>query len=202
MRGAAMHRPPRAIFEFVDRGTEDDLAVANNRAGFTRIKLRQRAMIDVSRRNLATSIFGADVGLPVAIAPTGFAGLCWYDGEVALAREAQAANIPFTLATGALASIERVAREAGPDAGGRLWFQLNVWQDRQRSYQLMERARRAGYEALIVTADTPVSPNREYNIRNGFSLPFAMSPRFAFDVVQCCVPLNLGSSEGVYLGIK
>ncbi|WP_213765531.1 alpha-hydroxy acid oxidase [Caballeronia sp. dw_19] len=183
IRVGAKKRLPRAIFEFIDRGTEDDIAVAHNRQAFDQLKLRHRAFVDVSERTFATTLFEAPLAMPVAIAPTGFAGLCWYDGEIELARAAAGANIPFTLATGSIASIERVADAVGGLAGARLWFQLNVWHQRALSHQLVERAARTGFETLIVTVDTPVSANREYNVRNGFQQPFAASPRFVLDLL-------------------
>ena len=172
LRAAAKRRLPRAVFEFVDRGSEDGIAVANNRNAFERIKLRHRALVDVSGRTMATTLFGKPVSMPMAIAPTGAAGLCWHEGELELAKAAAKAKIPFTLATGAMTSMEKIAQEAGPGVGGRLWFQLYVWNKREMSYQLIERAHRAGFEALIVTVDTIVPPNREYNTHNGFLLPF------------------------------
>jgi (S)-mandelate dehydrogenase len=180
LRLAARRRLPRGVFEFVDRGTEDEVAVRNNRAAFERIKLRHRALTDVSGRTMATTLFGKPASMPLAIAPTGAAGLCWHEGELELAKAAAAAKVPFTLATGAMTAMEKIATEAG----GRLWFQLYVWKQRELSYQLIERARRAGFEALIVTTDTIVSPNREYNTRNGFLLPFHATPRFTFDVMR------------------
>jgi len=154
------------------------VALRNNRAAFEKIKLRHRALTDVSTRSMATELFGKPAAMPLAIAPTGAAGLCWHEGELELAKAAAAAKIPFTLATGAMTSMEKIAKEAG----GRLWFQLYVWKQRELSYQLIERAHRAGFEALIVTTDTIVSPNREYNTRNGFATPFHVNPRFALDV--------------------
>jgi (S)-mandelate dehydrogenase len=120
------------------------------------------------------------MGMPLAIAPTGAAGLCWYEGELELARAAAAAKVPFTLATGAMTSMEKIAKEAG----GRLWMQLYLWNDRQLSYQLVQRAERAGFEALILTVDTVVSANREYNPRNGFNLPFHPTPRAIADMLS------------------
>ena len=178
LRLAAKRRLPRGVFEFIDRGTEDEVAVRNNRAGFERIKLRHRALMDVSNRSMATTLFGKPAAMPMAIGATGGAGLAWHYGELELAKAAAAAKIPFTSATGSLTPMEMIAEKAG----GRLWFQLYVWKDRQLSYQLIDRANRAGFEALIVTTDTIVSPNREYNARNGFALPFRVNPRFAMDV--------------------
>src|ERR1700709_352234 len=180
MREAAKRRLPRGIFEFVDRATEDHLAVTDNRAGFQDIKLRHRALVDVSARSTKTMLFGREVGLPMIIAPTGAAGLCWYRGELQLAKAAAKAGIPFAMSTASMTAMEEVADQAG----GRLWFQLYVWKRRDLSYQVIERAKNAGYEALIVTVDSAVSPNREYNARNGFSLPFNPSRKFLLDVAR------------------
>ena len=180
LRLAAKRRLPRGVFEFVDRGTEDEVALRNNRAAFERIKLRHRALVDVSGRTMATTLFGKPSSMPLAIAPTGAAGLCWHEGELELAKAAAAAKVPFTLATSAMTSMEKIAAEAG----GRLWFQLYVWKQRELSYQLIERAHRVGFEALIVTTDTIVPPNREYNPRNGFLLPFHPTPRFVADIAR------------------
>ena len=184
LRAAAKHRLPKGVFEFVDRGSEDGIAVANNRAAFERIKLRHRALVDVSGRTMNTTLFGKPVSMPMAIAPTGAAGLCWHEGELELAKAAAQAKIPFTLATGAMTSMEKIAEQAGPGVGGRLWFQLYVWNRREFSYQLIERAHRAGFEALIVTVDTIVPPNREYNTHNGFLLPFHPNVRFTLDIMR------------------
>jgi (S)-mandelate dehydrogenase len=180
LREAAKRRLPKGVFEFVDRGSEDEVGLRNNRAGFERIKLRPRSLVDMSGRTMQTTLFGKPMRMPVAIAPTGAAGLCWYEGELELAKAAAAAKIPFTLATGAMTSMEKIAREAG----GRLWMQLYLWNDRKLSYELVQRAERAGFEALILTVDTVVSPNREYNARNGFNLPFHPTPRAVIDIVS------------------
>jgi (S)-mandelate dehydrogenase len=179
LREAAKRRLPKGVFEFVDRGTEDEVGLRNNRTGFERIKLRPRSLVDVSGRTMQTTLFGKPMGMPLAIAPTGAAGLCWYEGELELAKAAAAAKVPFTLASTAMTSLEKIAKEAG----GRLWMQLYLWNDRDLSYELVNRAERAGFEALILTVDTIVSPNREYNARNGFNLPFHPTPRAVMDMV-------------------
>ena len=115
LRDMAMSRTPRGVFEFVDRGTEDEVALRNNRAAFERIKLKPRTLVDVSKRNQEIEFFGHKHKMPIGIAPTGTAGLLWYQGEIALARAAAAAGIPFTLATGSQTSMEKVA-EAVPGA--------------------------------------------------------------------------------------
>jgi isopentenyl diphosphate isomerase/L-lactate dehydrogenase-like FMN-dependent dehydrogenase len=180
LRAIALRRVPRGLFDFVDRGTEDEVALRNNRAVFERIKLRPRTLVDVSGRSQEVALFGEKQKMPLVIAPTGTAGLMWYDGEIALARAARDAGIPFTLATGSMTAMERVAEEAG----GKLWFQLYMWPDKSMSHKLVERARAAGYEALVVTVDGAVSPNREYNLKSGFTIPFTFTRRNVLDVLS------------------
>ena len=169
---------PRGLFEFVDRGTEDETARAAIARAFEQIRLKPRVLVDVSDCSTQAQFFGSRSGMPCVVAPTGAAGLLWHDGEIAVARAARAAGIPFTLSTASIVSMERVAAEAG----GRLWFQLYMWPERSMSYELVARARAAGYEALMVTVDTAVTPNREYNLHNGFSLPMRITRRNAVDV--------------------
>jgi isopentenyl diphosphate isomerase/L-lactate dehydrogenase-like FMN-dependent dehydrogenase len=180
LRDVAVRRIPRGLWDFVDRGTEDEVALRNNRAVFERIKLKPRTLVDVSGRSQEIELFGERQKMPIAIAPTGTAGLLWYEGEIALARAAAAAGIPFTLATGSMTAMEKVAEQAG----GKLWFQLYMWPDRSLSHKLVERAKAAGYEALIVTVDSAVSPNREYNLKSGFTSPFTFTRRNITDVLR------------------
>jgi isopentenyl diphosphate isomerase/L-lactate dehydrogenase-like FMN-dependent dehydrogenase len=180
LRELALRRVPKGLFEFVDRGTEDEVALRNNRAVFERIRFRPRTLIDVKTRSQEITLFGQKQQMPIVIAPTGTAGLMWHEGELALARAAKAAGIPFTLATGSLTSMERVATEAG----GRLWFQLYMWSRVDLSHQLVDRAKAAGYEALLLTVDGAVSGNREYNLRNGFTIPFTFTRRNVTDVLM------------------
>jgi L-lactate dehydrogenase (cytochrome)/(S)-mandelate dehydrogenase len=180
LREIAVRRVPVGLFEFVDRGTEDEVALRNNRAVFESIKLKPRTLVDVSGRSQEITLFGEKYRMPIAIAPTGTAGLLWHEGEIALARASAAAGIPFTLATGSMTAMEKVAEEAG----GKLWFQLYMWPDRSLSHKLVERAKAAGYEALIVTVDSAVSPNREYNLRNGFTIPFTFTRWNVSDVLR------------------
>ncbi len=179
LREIALRRVPRGLFDFVDRGTEDEVSLRNNRAVFDRIKFKPRTLIDVSKRTQEITLFGHTQKMPICVAPTGTAGLMWYEGEIALARAAKAAGIPFCLATGSMTAMERVAAEAG----GRLWFQLYMWPDKSMSHKLVERARAAGFEALVVTVDGAVSPNREYNLRSGFTIPFTFTRGNITDVL-------------------
>jgi isopentenyl diphosphate isomerase/L-lactate dehydrogenase-like FMN-dependent dehydrogenase len=179
LREAARRRLPHGLFEFMDRGNDDEIAVRDNRIALERIKLKPRVLIDVSRRSQEISLFGKKQKMPLIVAPTGSTGLAWYEGEIALARAAAAHGIPFTLAAGSMTKLERVAAEAG----GTLWFQFYMWPDRSLSHQLVARARYAGFEALVFTVDTPVAPGREYNLRNGFTIPFRMTRRNVTDVL-------------------
>jgi isopentenyl diphosphate isomerase/L-lactate dehydrogenase-like FMN-dependent dehydrogenase len=179
LREMARRRLPRGVFEFIDRGNGDETALANNRAAFDRIKLVPHMLVDTSRRSQEITLFGRCHRMPIAIAPTGSAGLAWYEGEIALARAAADAGIPFTVATGSMTALEKVAEEAG----GTLWFQVYMWPDRALSHKLIERAKAARYQALVVTVDTPVPPGREYNLRNGFTMPFRFTRRNVTDVL-------------------
>src|SRR4051812_41636463 len=180
LRELARRRLPKGLFEFVDRGTEDDVALRRNRAAFERLKLKPAVLRDVSRRTQSIELFGNAQALPIAIAPTGSAGLMCYDGEIALARAAAHAGIPCTIATGAMTAIEEIADRA---RGCRLWFQLYMWPERKLSHQLVARAQAAGYEGLVVTVDSPVPPGREYNLHNGFTIPFSLNRRNAVDML-------------------
>jgi (S)-mandelate dehydrogenase len=180
LREMARRRLPKGIFEFMDRGNGDEVALANNRAAFERYKLSPRMLVDTSHRTQEITLFGRKQAMPIAIAPTGSAGLTWYQGEIALARAAREAGIPFALATGSMTALEKVAEEAG----GTLWFQVYMWPDRSASHRLIERAKAAGYQALIVTVDTPVTPGREYNLRNGVTIPFRFTRRNVTDVLM------------------
>lgn len=178
LRDIARRRLPKGLFEFIDRGSEDEVALHNNRSAFEKIKINPRFLVDVSRRSQQVTLFGKQHNLPIIVAPTGAVGLMWHEGEVHLARAAAAAGIPCALATAAMTGMEQVLEQAG----GTPWFQLYMWTDRSLSHKLVERARVAGYEALIVTVDGAAAGNREYNLRNGFTIPFLFSRRNVVDV--------------------
>ena len=180
LRDMAKRRLPKWLFEFVDRGTEEEVALRNNREAFERIQFRPRMLVDVSGRKLDTTLFGKEHKMPIGIAPTGAAGMMWYKGELELARAARDAGVPFSLATGSITSMEEIAG----DVGGTLWMQLYMWADRKLSHQLVRRASAAGFEALLVTVDGAVAGNREYNRRNGFSVPFSYNSKNTFDVLS------------------
>ena len=177
LRRAARRRLPRAVFDFIDGGAEDELTLGANRAAFERQRLLPRVLVDVSSVDTRTDILGLPARLPIVIAPTGAVGFGWRGGDVALARAAAAFGIPCSLSTSATASIELIA-DAGP---GRRWFQAYFFKDREFTFGLIERARKAGYEALLFTVDLPVGGKRERDFRNHFSVPFRFTPRNVLD---------------------
>lgn len=177
LRSMAERRLPRVAWDFLERGTEDELTLVENRAAFQRTRLRPRTLVDVSRRTLEVSLFGTTYKAPFGIAPTGAAGLYCFEADIALARAAGKAGVPFVLSTASFVELERVAREAE----GSKWFQLYMSKDREGAEGLVSRARDAGYEALVVTTDVPVGGNREFNRRNGFEIPFRLNVRNAVD---------------------
>ena len=179
LRALARRRLPRAIFDFFDGGAEDEVTLRGNRAAFERIRLLPRVLVDVAEVDTKHEFFDKEASLPLAIAPTGGVSAGRTGAELALARAAKAFGVPFTLATPAAFTIERVAEEAG----GRLWFQLYVVRDRAFREKLIERARNSGYEALLVTVDLPVSGKRERDPRNGFVTPYKPNWRNSHDVL-------------------
>ena len=177
LRLAAKRRLPRAVFDFIDGGAEDERTLRGNCEAYAKVKLLRRVLVDVSRVETETSILGVKAKLPIAIAPTGAVGFGWRGGDIAVARAAAAFGIPFSLSTSATASIEEIA-EAAP---GRHWFQAYFFKEREFTFGLIERARQAGYDTVMVTADLPVGGKRERDFRNDFSIPFRFTPKNVLD---------------------
>jgi L-lactate dehydrogenase (cytochrome) len=193
LRRLARRRLPRAIFDFVEGGAGDELTVARNRAAFERLLFEPRVLVDVSKREQSTVVLGERVATPVLVSPTGMAGLCWPQGEVEAARGAHEAGTIYTLSTHSSCTIEEVA--AG--APGPLWFQLYVWQNRDLTRSFVDRARAAGYRALVLTVDVPVISRRERDLRNGFTVPPRITVRNALDTLR-----RVGWMRRVLLGPK
>ena len=179
LRRLAMRRAPRAIFDYVDRGSYDEATLRANRADLDALKLRQRVMIDVDRRSLATTMLGQPVAMPVGLAPTGLTGILHPDGEILAARAAQAFGVPFTLSTMSICSIEAV--RAAVDAP--FWFQLYVMRDRGFAASLIERAKAAQCAALMLTADLQIQGQRHRDIKNGLTVPPKLTWRNALDIL-------------------
>ncbi|MEQ8194041.1 MAG: alpha-hydroxy acid oxidase [Rhodospirillales bacterium] len=179
LRRMAKKKLPRGIFEYVDLGAEDYIALRNNRTAYTDLKFKNRVLIDVSARSTATEIFGRRIAMPYAISPTASAGLMHEGGEVGLARAAAKMGIPCTAATSALTSMEEIWEKAG----GNLWFQLYMWVDKDLRRKFVERVKAVGFETLLVTVDGSVGANREHNDRNGFSMPLRYRPKMIAQVL-------------------
>jgi len=179
LRRMAKRRLPRAIFDFFDGGAEDETTLRENRAAFERIRLLPKVLVNVAQVDTSVDIFGKKASLPMAIAPTGGISAGRFGAELILARAAKAAGVPFTMATPSAFSIERVAEEVG----GRLWYQLYCVRNLEFRNKLVTRAKDAGYEAILVTVDLPVSGKRERDPRNGFHTPYSPNWRNSRDVI-------------------
>lgn len=178
LRNLARARLPRAVFDFYDGGAESEQTLRGNLAAFQQYRLIPRYMVNVADVDTRTNIAGRETPLPLAISPTGAIGFGWPFGDVAIARAAGEFGIPYSLPTSATSSIERVAREA-PDT--RLWFQSYMFRKRSYTFSLIERAMKAGYEALIITIDMPTGGRRERDFHNDFGLPFRFTYRNVLD---------------------
>ena len=178
LRERARRRLPLGIWEYAERGVEDECGMARNRAAFDAVTFRPRVLRGVARVDTATEVFGKPIPFPLAVAPTGAAGLMWHKGDAAIARAAAKAGVPFVISSASTMDVEQIA-----EAGGRQWFQLYLWEDRSLSHAVIDRAWALGCEALLVTLDLPVPPNREYIQRNGFGTPFRLNARNTVDLL-------------------
>jgi L-lactate dehydrogenase (cytochrome) len=178
LRRIARRRIPRAIYDYIERGSYDELTLNANRTELDAIRLRQRVLIDVSKVALKSSMLGEAVSMPVAIAPTGLTGLVHGDGEMLAARAAEAAGTKFCLSTMSICSIEDVRGAVKQP----FWFQLYMFRDRGFSASVIERARAAGCSALFVTVDLPMRGQRHADIKNGLTVPPRLTVRNAIDI--------------------
>ena len=173
LRRLARRRIPRAVFDFVDGAAADEVTLERNQRDFSRLELSPKILVDVSRIDLATTVLGQPIGVPLLGAPTGLTGLAHHRGEVAIARAVHAAGSIYVQSTMSSYSIEELASLAP----GPTWFQLYCFQDRGVVRELLERARAAGHLALMVTGDTPYAGARERDLRNGFGIPPRLTVR-------------------------
>ena len=178
LRQAARRRVPRAFFDYVEAGAYSEQTLRANRADLERLTFRQRVLVDVSQRDTATTILGEKVSLPIALAPIGLGGMQWANGEIDACRAAQAAGVPYTLATMAICSIEDVAEAVEKP----FWFQLYVMKDRGFVRSLVERALAARCSALVLTVDLQVLGQRHVDVKNGLSVPPALKLRNLLDM--------------------
>lgn len=174
LRAIARRRTPRAVFDYADGAAEREIGLRRSREAFSRVELVPTALRDVSNIDTSTTIFGRRGALPLAFAPTGFTRLFHHEGEKAVLRVAERAGIPASLSTVGTTTIEDLAAQAPAAAK---WFQLYVWRDRDKTAALVERAKAAGYEALLLTVDVPVAGSRLRDVRNGLIFPPELTAR-------------------------
>jgi L-lactate dehydrogenase (cytochrome) len=190
LRALARRKVPKAFFEYADGGSYNEETLRANRAELEPIKLRQRVMVDVSERSLATTIVGQKISAPFALAPIGLCGMQYGDGEILSAQAAEDAEIPFILSTMSINSIEQVAEATKKP----FWFQLYVIRDRGFSKDILSRAAKAGCNALVLTVDLQVLGQRHRDIRNGMTVPpqirlknildMATKPEWVFSILK------------------
>jgi L-lactate dehydrogenase (cytochrome) len=169
---------PKFLYGYISGGAETDASVRDNRKSFDEYGFVPRVLNDVSGRNQTTTLFGKTYASPFGIPPMGSSALCAYRGDIVLTRAAAAANVPMILSASSLITLEDVRRE-----NQQAWYQAYLAGVPERIEPLVDRVAAAGYDTFVVTADVPVPPNRENNIRNGFQVPLAITPRVAWDTV-------------------
>ena len=178
LRRVAKRRTPTSVFDYTDGAAEGEISLRRARQTFAGLEFHPAILQDVSEIDLSTNFLGTPSKLPFSFAPTGFTRMMQHEGERAVVRVADRIGIPYALSTMGTTSIEDVAA-AAPSA--RKWFQLYVWKDRSAGEDLMRRAQEAGYEALILTVDVPVAGARLRDVRNGFSIPPALTVKTVAD---------------------
>ncbi|MEO5983766.1 MAG: alpha-hydroxy acid oxidase [Pedococcus sp.] len=178
LRRVAKRRTPTSVFDYTDGAAEGEISLRRARQTFAGLEFHPAILQDVSEIDLSTGFLGKPSSLPFSFAPTGFTRMMHHEGERGVVRVADRLGIPYALSTMGTTSIEDVAA-AAPDA--RKWFQLYVWKDRGAGEDLMRRAKEAGFEALILTVDVPVAGARLRDVRNGFSIPPALTARTVAD---------------------
>jgi L-lactate dehydrogenase (cytochrome)/glycolate oxidase len=174
LRDIAKRRTPKAPFDYTDGGADSESSLIRARYTFERVEFQPRILRDVSVVDTSVKMLGQTMSMPIGIAPTGFTRMMQTEGEYAGATAARDAGIPYTLSTMGTRSIEDVARIA-PD--GRNWFQLYMWKDRDRSMALVERAKAAGFDTLVLTVDVPVAGARLRDVRNGMTIPPSLTSK-------------------------
>jgi L-lactate dehydrogenase (cytochrome) len=175
LRVMARRRLPRGVFDYIDGGAEDEHTMGENTAAFRRIGFHPRILQGVGKPDPSTTLLGKPLSIPLVLAPTGFTRIADPEGELAVARAAARAGLPYTLSTLGTRSIEEVADVSD----GRKWFQLYMFRDRGLCEEMVKRAAAAGFEALVFTVDLTVHGRRERDVRRGFELP----PKIGLDTL-------------------
>ncbi len=177
LRRIARRRLPGGVFDYIDGGAEDERTLAANQAAFASVTYRPRVLRGVAKVDTGSTLLGRPLAYPLVLAPTGFTRIADPAGELAVARAAERAGLPYTLSTLSTRSIEEVRAVSD----GRLWFQVYAWRDRGLVREMIDRAAAARYEALALTVDTAVFGRRERDVRRGFSLPPTIGARTILD---------------------
>ncbi|WCK01508.1 alpha-hydroxy acid oxidase [Agrobacterium tumefaciens] len=173
LKKQAQRRVPKMFFDYADSGAWTESTYRANEDDFAKIKLRQRVLVDMTDRSLATEMVGEKVSMPVALSPTGLTGMQHADGEMLAAKAAEEFGVPFTLSTMSICSIEDVASVTSRP----FWFQLYVMKDRDFVNNLIDRAKAAGCSALVLTLDLQILGQRHKDLRNGLSAPPKFTPK-------------------------
>ncbi len=188
LKRQARRRVPKMFFDYADSGAWTESTYRANESDFSRIKLRQRVMVDMTERSLASTMIGEAVTMPVALAPTGMTGMQHADGEILAAEAAEAFGVPFTLSTMSICSIEDVALHTRKP----FWFQLYVMKDRDFVNNLIDRAKAAKCSALVLTLDLQILGQRHKDLRNGLSAPPKFTPKHIWQMAtrpQWCMEM-------------
>jgi L-lactate dehydrogenase (cytochrome) len=180
LRDIAKRRTPKAPFDYTDGGADTESSLSRARAAYEKIEFQPRVLRNVKDVDLSVKMLGKKSLMPMGIAPTGFTRMMQTEGEYAGACAARDAGIPYTLSTMGTRSIEDVARVA-PD--GRNWFQLYMWKDRDRSMALVDRAKAAGFDTLVLTVDVPVAGARLRDVRNGMTIPPSLTSKTILNAI-------------------
>ena len=180
LRDIAKRRTPQAPFDYTDGGADTESSLTRARAAYEKLEFQPRILRDVKDVDLSVQMLGKKMSMPVGIAPTGFTRMMQTEGEYAGACAASDAGIPYTLSTMGTRSIEDIAKAA---PGGRNWFQLYMWKDRDRSMALVDRAKAAGFDTLVLTVDVPVAGARLRDVRNGMTIPPSLTSKTILNAI-------------------
>lgn len=199
LKRLAQRRVPKMFFDYADSGAWTESTYRANESDFAKIKLRQRVLVDMTDRSLASTMIGQNVAMPVALSPTGLAGMQHADGEILAAQAAAEFGVPFTLSTMSICSIEDVAGATKKP----FWFQLYVMKDRDFVRNLIERAKAAGCSALVLTLDLQILGQRHKDLRNGLSAPPKFTPKHIWQMMtrpQWCLGM-MGTQRRTFRNI-
>jgi L-lactate dehydrogenase (cytochrome) len=201
LRKLYQKRVPKMFYDYTVGGSWTESTLSANETELQKIKFRQRVGINIANRNVKTSVFGNDITMPVILSPVGMVGMQHADGEILAAQAAEEFGVPFCLSTMSICSIEQVAARTSKP----FWFQLYVIRDKEFTQRLLDRAKKAGCTALVITLDCQISSQRHRDAKNGLAIPpkltlsnicnIASKPRWALEMVTAS-SLTFGNIAG------